>query len=132
MPMSLKATLKALLMNTSKKVALTEAAQVPGQNLLTNAQDLRTGLLDTVEEGEGTGIEAMMTVEVTDVVEEEALTSGMEEEEEEAVDTAEDVVEEEGTMTGGTIVVEGEVLYFNTVHIGTSEKFGYRLCCIRT
>ena len=52
------------LMNTSKKVALTEAAQVQDQSHLTNGQDLKTDP-DMVEDT--TGTEASMTAAVTDV-----------------------------------------------------------------
>lgn len=111
MLMSLKPKLKALSTSTSKRAVPTEAAQVLGLNLLTNAPDLRTDL--DMEEAIA-GIEAMMTVEGTDgVVEVVALTSGLEADlimgmEEAAVVTVE--VVEEGTMTEGIIVEEAEVM----------------------
>ena len=105
------------LMNTSKKVALTEAAQVQDQSHLTNGQDLKTDP-DMVEDT--TGTEASMTAAVTDVeVEAEVITRDLEVAlitvMEGVVATTEVDEAEEDTMTGG-IIVEEEVLcgfFFN-------------------
>ena len=118
MLINLKASLKASLMNTSKKVVPTEAAQALDPSPLTNGRDLRTdhGM------AEGTlGIEALMTVVVTDVVVEVvALTKGLEAAlikgtEEVVVDTVGDA--EEDTMTEGS-TVEEEVM---SLKYGTLE-----------
>lgn len=97
------------LMNTSKKVALTEAAQVQDQSHLTNGQDLKTDP-DMVEDT--TGKEASMTAAVTDV-EAEVITRDLEVA---LITVMEGVVAitevdeaEEDTMTEG-IIVEEEVL----------------------
>lgn len=105
------------LMNTSKKVALTEAAQVQDQSHLTNGQDLKTDP-DMVEDT--TGTEASMTAAVTDVeAEAEVITRDLEVAlitvMEGVVATTEVDEAEEDTMTGG-IIVEEEVLcgfFFN-------------------
>lgn len=99
------------LMNTSKKVALTEAAQVQDQSHLTNGQDLKTDP-DMVEDT--TGTEALMTAAVTDVeAEAEVITRDLEVAlitvMEGVVATTEVDEAEEDTMTGG-IIVEEEVL----------------------
>ena len=110
MPTSQKAKLKPLLMHTSKRVAHTEAARALGRSHLTNAPDLKTGL---VMEAATTGIEVMMTVEATGEVVGVAPTSDLEDGlmvEEVVVDTAVDA--EEGITTEGIIVVEGEVTVF--------------------
>lgn len=105
------------LMNTLKKVALTEAAQVQDQSHLTNGQDLKTDH-DMVEDT--TGTEVLMTAEVTDVeAEVEVITRDLEVAlitvMEGVVATTEVDEAEEDTMTGG-IIVEEEVLcgvFFN-------------------
>lgn len=117
MLISLKARRKVSLMNTSKKVALTEAAQVQDQSHLTNGQDLKTDP-DMVEDT--TGTEASMTAAVTDVeAEAEVITRDLEVAlitvMEGVVATTEVDEAEEDTMTGG-IIVEEEVLcgfFFN-------------------
>ena len=111
MLISLKARRKVSLMNTSKKVALTEAAQVQDQSHLTNGQDLKTDP-DMVEDT--TGTEASMTAAVTDVeAEAEVITRDLEVAlitvMEGVVATTEVDEAEEDTMTGG-IIVEEEVL----------------------
>ena len=108
---SLRAKLKPLLMNTSKKVAATEVAQVQALNPLSNAQDLKTGL-HAMEVTPGT--EVMVIMVDTDEVEEAAVvgpTKGlvvavhiMEEEEVATV-----VVVEEDIMIDEIIEVEEEV-----------------------
>lgn len=107
---SLRAKLKPLLMNTSKKVAATEVAQVQALNLLSNGQDLKTGL-HAMEVTPGT--EIMVIMVDTDEVEEAAAvgpTNGlvvavhMEEEEVATV-----VVVEEDIMIDEIIAVEEEV-----------------------
>ena len=108
---SLRAKLKPLLMNTSKKVAATEVAQVQALNPLPNAQDLKTGL-HAMEVTPGT--EVMVIMVDTDEVEEAAAvgpTKGlvvavhiMEEEEVATV-----VVVEEDIMIDEIIEVEEEV-----------------------
>lgn len=112
MLISLKARRKVSLMNTSKKVALTEAAQVQDQSHLTNGQDLKTDP-DMVEDT--TGTEASMTAAVTDVeveAEAEVITRDLEVAlitvMEGVVATTEVDEAEEDTMTGG-IIVEEEV-----------------------
>ena len=107
---SLRAKLKPLLMNTSKKVAATEVAQVQALNLLSNGQDLKTGL-HAMEVTPGT--EVMVIMVDTDEVEEAAVvgpTNGlvvavhiMEEE------VATVVVVEEDIMIDEIIAVEEEV-----------------------
>ena len=113
MLISLKARRKVSLMNTSKKVALTEAAQEQDQSHLTNGQDLKTDP-DMVEDT--TGTEASMTAAVTDVeveAEAEVITRDLEVAlitvMEGVVATTEVDEAEEDTMTGG-IIVEEEVL----------------------
>lgn len=108
---SLRAKLKPLLMNTSKKVAATEVAQVQALNLLSNGQDLKTGLhaMEVTP-----GIEILVIMVDTDEVEEAAVvgpTNGlvvavhiMEEEEVAIV-----VVVEEDIMIDEIIAVEEEV-----------------------
>ena len=108
---SLRAKLKPLLMNTSKKVVATEVAQVQALNPLSNAQDLKTGL-HAMEVTPGT--EVMVIMVDTDEVEEAAAvgpTKGlvvavhiMEEEEVATV-----VVVEEDIMIDEIIEVEEEV-----------------------
>lgn len=110
---SLRAKLKPLLMNTSKKVVATEVAQVQALNPLSNAQDLKTGL-HAMEVTPGT--EVMVIMVDTDEVEEAAAaavgpTNGlvvavhiMEEEEVATV-----VVVEEDIMIDEIIEVEEEV-----------------------
>ena len=111
---SLRAKLKPLLMNTSKKVVATEVAQVQALNPLSNAQDLKTGL-HAMEVTPGT--EVMVIMVDTDEVEEAAAaaavgpTNGlvvavhiMEEEEVATV-----VVVEEDIMIDEIIKVEEEV-----------------------
>lgn len=106
---SLRAKLKPLLMNTSKKVVATEVAQVQALNPLSNAQDLKTGL-HAMEVTPGT--EVMVIMVDTDEVEEVAAAVGptvvavhiMEEEEVATV-----VVVEEDIMIDEIIEVEEEV-----------------------
>lgn len=110
MLISLKARRKVSLMNTSKKVALTEVAQVQDQSHLTNGHDLKTDP-DMVEDT--TGTEALMTAAVTDVeAEAEVITRDLEVAlitvMEGVVATTEVDEAEEDTMTGG-IIVEEEV-----------------------
>ena len=108
---SLRAKLKPLLMNTSKKVAATEVVQVQALNPLSNGLDLKTGL-HAMEVTPGT--EVMVIMVDTGEVEAAAVvgpTNGlvvavhiMGEEEVATV-----VVVEEDIMIGEIIAVEEEV-----------------------
>lgn len=108
--MSPKARRKASLMNTSKRVALTEADQVQDLNLHTNGQDLKTDH-DMVEDTTETG--ASMTAAATDVeveAEAEVTTKDLEVAPiTEGVVATIEVDEEEDTTIEGIIAVEEEV-----------------------
>ena len=130
MLISLKARRKVSLMNTSKKVALTEAAQVQDQSHLTNGQDLKTDP-DMVEDT--TGTEASMTAAVTDVeAEAEVITRDLEVAlitvMEGVVATTEVDEAEEDTMTGG-IIVEEEVLCGFFFYACVKVLFAQCICC---